>query len=543
MIQRSTVDGLRFRGCLTVLLFTTVNFITVNGQLAQAARTEIRDGRFYVDNEPFYIRGVGYAPWRPHQHPGVSYTDTNRHWTEDDFERMKTAHFNTVRSWDALDPEELELAGKYGLMVLQGIWLDPRQDFSDPRNQDSAVAQAEGIARQSKEFDNILGYVVMTEPWPQAVLDSGTHETLQFFRRLKRAIQAIDPRPVSMDSWVPLAFMDHNDFDFAMFNTFAFWPKSINYALGFAGYNRWLADHFAGDRPFIVGETGGYAVSQATETAAGGSGGWTEYDQSLKDLDSLRGTVEGHANGACLVSWIDTWHYPRDPDTHDNEPWEWDGILGIATDSKKDMEGIPRQVYHDITGYNEAILLQPKSNHIYGVSETVPIHVYGADNVASVNYSLNEGDWRPLEGSGHGWFQGFFKFPKLARHRQRLGIEAMDDHGTVVDRKEVTFVTGVQPEQVTIQSGGGTNKSLLFTVRVTDGYHQPLVQRKVYYGFFYPLSLRESQGSQLTNDKGEVALVCPLPPQPNDRYLFVSAGTDSPDRIRSGDMRIFTLGK
>ena len=51
----------------------------------EAARTEIREGRFYVDNEPFYVRGIGYAPWRPHQHPGVSYTNTNRGWTKLDF--------------------------------------------------------------------------------------------------------------------------------------------------------------------------------------------------------------------------------------------------------------------------------------------------------------------------------------------------------------------------------------------------------------------------------------------------------------------------
>ena len=92
-------------------------------------RVEIRDGRFFVDGSPFYVRGVGYAPWRPHQHPGVSYTGTNHRWTKMDFERMKAAHFNTVRTWDALEPEDLALAKENGLMVLQGIWLDPKAGF------------------------------------------------------------------------------------------------------------------------------------------------------------------------------------------------------------------------------------------------------------------------------------------------------------------------------------------------------------------------------------------------------------------------------
>src|SRR5437879_10619191 len=88
---------------------------------AAAARVEIRDGRFYVDGEPFWIRGVGYAPWRPHQHPGMSYAGTNYRWTKMDFERIKAAHFNTVRTWETLAPEELELAKQNGLMVIQGI--------------------------------------------------------------------------------------------------------------------------------------------------------------------------------------------------------------------------------------------------------------------------------------------------------------------------------------------------------------------------------------------------------------------------------------
>jgi len=227
---------------------------------------------------------------------------TNRRWTELDFRRIKAAHFNTIRTWDALAPEELALAKKYGLMVIQGIWLDPRQNFADPHNQDSCVSQVETIAQQSKDYDNVLGYLVMTEPTPEAVEAAGEEETLRFFRRLKRTIQAIDPRPVSMDSWLPLAFLDHSLWDFVTFNTFAFVPRSINFSLGYPGYNRWLADHFAGERPFLVGETGGYAVSQASFSAYGGFGGLTEYDQSLKDLESLRGTIEGHAAGAVLVS-------------------------------------------------------------------------------------------------------------------------------------------------------------------------------------------------------------------------------------------------
>jgi hypothetical protein len=538
-----TVRGARCAALLGVLSALCVLRTAYN--VHAAGRVEIRNGQFYVDGEPFYVVGVGYNSLRPHQNPGVSYAETNRHWTDLDFRRIKAAHFNTVRTWDALAPDELALAKKYNLMVLQGIWLDPRQNFSDPHTQDSCVDQVTTVAQQSKDFDNVLGYLVMTEPSAEAVLDSGEEETLRFFRRLKRTIQTIDPRPVSMDSWLPLAFLDHSVWDFVTFNTFAFAPASINASLGYPGYNRWLADRFASDRPFIVGETGGYAVSKSSFSKYGGYGGLTEYDQSLRDLESLRGTLEGHASGAALVSWIDSWHYPRVSDAHEDEPWAWNGLLGIPTDSKKDMEGIPRQVYRDVTVYNEALIIEPKANHLYNVDERVPIHVFTAENIAGVDCSLNGAEWKSLEGSGHGWWSGFFQLPKTAKHRQRLTVRALDDTRTELARKEVSFIAAVPLEHITIGLLDMSKKTgaLRCTVQVTDDKQHPIAQRKVTFGFFFPAGWREAQGTLVTDSHGEITLNCPLLPQSDDRILFVAAGTDNSDLVRTGDMRLFKLGQ
>jgi hypothetical protein len=509
--------------------------------LSHAARVEIREGRFYVDGSPFYVRGVGYAPWRPHQHPGMSYTGTNHRWTKMDFERMKAAHFNTVRTWDALESEDLFLAKENGLMVLQGIWLDPKQDFSDPHNQQIALDRARSVAEQSRNFDNILGYIVMTEPSPQAVLETGTEETLQFFRKLQRTIQAVDPRPVSMDSWVPLAFLDHHEFDFVTFNLYAFWPSALTHAMGLSGMTRWFADHAAGDKPLLVGETGGYSVSQASQTVAGGFGGLSEYDQGLKDLESLRHTLEGHAAGSVLVSWIDTWHYPRDPDVHDNEPWEWDGILSIPTDSEADMNGIPRQVYKDVALYNHLIPIEPKENHLYPIQQPLPIQVNGSDDVVSVRYGLNDGEWAVLDGSGRGWFQGSFRLPRLAKKRQSITFQALDKNETVIATKSISFLAGLLPESVILEPKKGSH--LEFSATIEDGLRHPIGNRKVNYGCFYPISFKESRGTLTTGASGQVTFVCSVAPEPRDRYVFIAVGTDSLEKVRSSDLRIFKLGK
>jgi hypothetical protein len=269
----------------------------------------------------------------------------------------------------------------------------------------------------------------------------------------------------------------------------------------------------------------------------------TEYDQSLDDLASLRGSVEGHAAGFCLASWIDAWSFPKDPDTHDDEPWEWDGLLGIPTDSKKDMDGIPRQIYSDATRFNEAILLEPKNDHFYPVNQTLPIQVYAADHVALVEYSLNGADWLPLEGSGHGRWSGFFKLPPLARHRQRLAIRALDDTRTILGTEDISFLAAVPPEQVTLRPLEIERKTgaLEAGVQVLDGGHRPIAHRKIHYGFFFPVSRRESEGIGTSDVDGLARLRCSIAPSSDDPYVLVAAGTDSPDRVRSGDMRLFSI--
>src|SRR5262249_40870187 len=150
------------------------------------------------------------------------------------------------------------------------------------------------------------------------------------------------------------------------------------------------------------------------------------------------------------VSWIDTWHYPLDPDTHNNEPWEWDGLLAIPTDSPKDMNGIPRQIYADAAYYNQLIPIEPKANHRYPILQALPIQVNTADDVVYVRSNLNHGEWTNLDGSGHGWFQGSFQLPKLARKRQTVTLQAMDKDETILAEKTISFLAGGLTERLTL---------------------------------------------------------------------------------------------
>jgi len=209
------------------------------------------------------------------------------------------------------------------------------------------------------------------------------------------------------------------------------------------------------------------------------------------------------------------------------------------------MVGIPRQVYADVSAYNQLIPVEPKANHIYPIGPAIPIQISASDEVGYVRYALNDSDWKYLEGSGHGSFQGFFKLPKLAKKRQTLDFQALDKNEVPLAKKEVSFLAGVLQETVTIEpktSAKGT-KSLDFTVRLEDSLHHSIPKRKIYYGCFYSQSFHEGQGVLLTNESGQIAFSCPATPEPRDQYVLVAAGTDSPEHQRSSDMRIFKLGR
>ncbi|MBF0489943.1 MAG: hypothetical protein HQL15_04920 [Candidatus Omnitrophica bacterium] len=310
---------------------------------------EIIGDKIFVQGQPFLIKAVGYAGWRPGQMPGVDKVDLSL--VKEDFRRIKEAGFNTIRTWDALSPEELDLSVKYGLWVIQGIWLDPSHDWQDKVFCAQAIRYVQRVAQWSKPYPNILMYMVMTEPTQSSILYRGSKNTEGFLLKLKTILQQVDHAPVSMDSWLPIAFMDHSFLDVITFNTFSFVPESINKAIGYGNYVVWLKRNVAQNKPFFIGETGGYSVSQTRKNDFG-FGGNTQEQQSSGDRRSVLEALKAGACGTSVVSWIDTWHYPDDPRVHGKDPWEWDGLLDVSLENKM---GSPRKVYQDIKHMNQSL--------------------------------------------------------------------------------------------------------------------------------------------------------------------------------------------
>lgn len=323
-------------------------FLTLSSRFCFAVNFEIRGDKFYLDGKPFFINAVGYAPWRAGQWPGTD--NVNIDIIEYDFKLIKEAGFNTIRTWEFLNEEELALASKYGLYVIQGIWLDPNVDFSDKVWQGLQIEKIRRTVKYSKNFPNVLFYLIMTEPTTEAVLYNGKSTTIDFFKKIISIVRDIDDKPISMDSWIPLGFLDHSIWDIITFNVFMFVPESINKVMGFEGYIRFIKENYAKNKPLFVGETGGFSVSKNKKNDIG-FGGNSEEEQSLGNIRSIKACIKAGVAGVTTVVWVDTWHYPYDPDVHDDEPWEWDGI--IALEDIDDPYGRPRKVFYDLKKFHE----------------------------------------------------------------------------------------------------------------------------------------------------------------------------------------------
>ncbi len=346
----------------SVFIIITLILLGINGAAWAAAAykdgIKISGESLFLNDKLFFINAVGYAGWRPHQWPGTDKVDLRL--VDIDFRRIKEAGFNAIRSWDALSPEELSLAKKYDLKVIQGIWLNPSADFSNKNFLETSIDYVQDVARWSSPYDNVLMYLVMTEPRQEAVLYSGVKNVMRYFQAIKKAIQRIDYKPVSMDSWISVAFLDHSIWDVVTFNAFMFTPESVNKLIGFENYLYWVKKSLASGRPFLIGETGGFSVSPFKKNDIG-FGGNTQGEQSRGNLQSIQSAIDTGAAGAVTVSWIDTWHYPSDPAVHNDDPWEWDGILGFKDSDLR--EGQPRQFYYDARNFNQKLAKDLEKNH------------------------------------------------------------------------------------------------------------------------------------------------------------------------------------
>ena len=218
-------------------------------------RIEVRGEWLYVNGEPFLVKGVGYSPFRPGQLPWSSRVSPEV--MADDFVRIREAGFNTLRTWAPLSPEQLALARQYGLMVLQGIWVDPQGNYHSDVFQEIAVKTIRQEVERAKESENVLAFLVGNELLPERAFLAGLDHTNVLLKEMYAAAQHADPtRLVSYANWPLLSMLDMSFWDVISFNLYPYEPTSVSHSFGFRGYVEHLKRTVAREKPLIITEVG-----------------------------------------------------------------------------------------------------------------------------------------------------------------------------------------------------------------------------------------------------------------------------------------------
>jgi len=489
-------------------------------------RIELIDGNFYLDGEKFLIKGIGYSPYRPGQWPGARVTPRILEW---DFRRIKDAGFNTLRVWGMMSDEQLRVADKYGLKVIQAVPLKPDVDFGYSGYLLHAGSSVRQMCRRGKKHPNVIMYLLMNEPHADRVVLSGVDATLDLYKKLIAIGKEEDPdRPISMANAYWTLWLDQSAWDVVSFNTYNYWPSTSG-DIGYANFVGGLKELHSEGRPFVVTEFG-YSVSP---DGGGGYtyGGNTEDEQAEGVIKNFRELIRGGAAGGCVFEWNDEWWKANDPNTHDGHAEEWFGIIGI--EDRSDILGKPRKAYYALKEELKMVVTEPKEGQ--RVLDKVSIEVNAAQSVEDLRYRVGSGEWSRLSKTGE-WWRGELDGSGLEVGLRKLTIKGVDGeqeierHLNIIKCKdEKDLLPPVNIELTTDRPSYKNGDMLEIRARLTDRSGAPLKAYEVQLGLFNAINDFTRRWQGVTDDNGYFVKKVPVIGKFDEWYYVYWAGADVED--------------
>lgn len=353
-------------------------------QFSSSPDVEVKNNSFYIDGKKFFIKGIGYEIGAlPGELPNErKFNPDQLHF---DIRRILSGGFNTIRTWAAFTEQELEVLRQYDIKIIMGIWIDPAGDFSNTQFVDNAKTIVNDVLSYSKNYNNIIGYLIMNEPHPTAVLGAGYQHTVNLWTELVNIIHSQHPnRPVSIANTPNGTYIHPHIFDFSAYNVYIYNPVTVNYLHGYRNHIDYLQQLNSSDHPLIITEYG-LSVSPT------GPGGWGYGGNSLSEQESgdvymYKSLVDGGANGACIFNYSDGWWKADDESVHSDLPEEWFGLIEYS--SLSDKQGHERPVWKAIRDFQSAIIAQPRSEEIY--IDKVPVEIFFNDTIKKIKVLLED---------------------------------------------------------------------------------------------------------------------------------------------------------
>jgi hypothetical protein len=348
-----------------------------------AQQVEVKNNSFYINGNKFFVKGIGYEVGAlPGKLPWARTFDAVV--LRADMQRILRGGFNTIRTWGAFTAQELDVLKEFDIKIIMGIWVEPAGNFSDKAFSDQAKAIVSGVLSYSKRYNNIIAYLIMNEPLPEAIAAAGYSGTVTLWNDLAAIIRTAHPnRPVSIANTPTGTYIDPAVFDFSAYNVYIYKTVTVNYLHGYRDYTAYLNKLKNPGPPLIITE---YGLSVSPSGPGNmGYGGNSLAVQEEGILHMYKSLVDGGAAGSCVFNYSDGWWKAGNEFVHTDAAEEWFGLVNYT--SVTDKFGQERPVWKAVRKYQSAIITQPRSSEIYGSS--VPLEVFSDDTIARIDIVLD----------------------------------------------------------------------------------------------------------------------------------------------------------
>ena len=511
--------------CYFIFIAGLLRQVEVSAEDGKIPRIEITGDSIYLDGKKFFIKGIGYSPYRPEQRPG---SPISLETVEADFKRIKEAGFNTLRVWDIMPEKQLELAEKYGLKVIQAAFLQPDADFNYNGYVIMAESKVRQMCKQSRNHPNVVMYLLMNEPHADAVADSGVENTLNLYKRLVKIVKQEDPdRPVSMANAHWTLWLDQSMWDVVSFNAYSYCTPARE--IGYANFVNSLKSLHSKERPFIVTEFGLSVSPQGN--GKGSYGGNTEKEQAEGVVNCFRELIEGGAAGGCVFEWNDEWWKAGNPSLHDIHPEEWFGIIGI--EKRINPLGTPRKAYYSLKDELKLIVTKPKDWH--KILDYADMEVYASKDISNVQYRIDEGKWLNLARTDD-WCRGTIDGSNMKPGFHILTIKGLDKGKELTrslkiikckDEKEA--LPPINIKLTTDKPSYKNGDRIKVNMQLTDREGAPLKKQYVKMGIFNTANSHNRYWEGYSDENGIFSKAMPAVGKFNEWYYVYWGGAEIED--------------
>jgi len=308
-------------------------------------KIESRDGRFFLNGEPLYLR----AALDQDYYPDTICTTPSVQFLEDQFSKAKQLGLNCIRCHiKAPDPRYYDVADRLGLL----IWTElPNMGVANDRSQSRTEETLKGIVDRDGNHPSIICWTIINENWGMDLVHDAEHRS--WLRKTYTWLKAYDPGRLVVDN-SPLAPSFHIETDVADYHYYAAFPDSRadwdDFIEQLAGRPAWLFSPEdgapTGQEPLVCSEFGNWGLPdpELLNDAAGHEPWWFETGHDWAD-----GVMYPHGVQNRFVDWSLGRAFVNLKDFVEAAQWQQFRALKYALESMRARQQLAGYVITELT--------------------------------------------------------------------------------------------------------------------------------------------------------------------------------------------------